>query len=257
MKKKNNINRLRYDRNPIKYVGNLGQNLLTSLVNQTKTNLTIEETITEAEGSNFTVLVSLLTSKKTGFSNTLCYDSVGDSYEKLAEISFNGGYSLALFQKSGKKRLTKNDIITVEHSPSDLRIVSAELFKNIDKEAPTDKQATLYSFEPSTYITSSVTPITSTAKQMCFGVIAICGPSTDIFTRPDNWIILSDRGSTLSPAKDIRLIVLFRLAGATGKYQVSGNLETARNWCAITQTFKAPYSDTEIKRDLPEKPNKK
>lgn len=225
------------DKNPAKYTRSLGHNIVTSLVTQTTTALTVLTGQHNDSDTDFIAIVSFLYFGTTG--TITCADSLGNSYNPVATVTFNTDYTVKVFYVSGIHSIAKNAIITITHPASTRRILMADEFKNVEKTNTADQVATGHNTIAATFATSGMLPMTVQDKELLYGVIAVNGSSIDTFKKPTNWTLLHDRGTNAGDGNDIRLITQFRNVNSTGTFEVSGTLGTASLWAGITQSFKA------------------
>ncbi len=236
-------------KNPAKYSRSLGHNIATSLVDQTTTTLTVQTNANNHDSLDFMSVVAFMAYLGGNSGTITCADSLGNTYTKVGQVSFNSGYVICLFYSAGIHTVSKNAIITVTHPGSKRRIIMGDEFKNLEKTNTDDQSVGAHNTVASTFATSGMIPTTSQDKELLYGVIGVNGPSTDTLRKPSNWTLLHDRGTNASDGTDIRLITQFRTTGTTGTYETSGTLGNARLWGSITSSFRAEGGASDVSRD--------
>ena len=226
------------DKNPAKYTRTLGHTIVTSLVTQTTTTLTVLTGQHNEVNTDFMAVVAFLY-YGTAPGTITCVDSLGNTYSPVATVTFNTDYTVKVFYAAGIHSIAKNAIITITHPASTRRILMADEFKNMEKTNTTDQVATGKNTIAATFATSGMLGMTSQDKELLYGVIAVNGSSIDTFKKPTNWSLLHDRGTNAGDGHDIRLIAQYRNVNDTGTFEVSGTFGTASLWAGITQSFKA------------------
>lgn len=237
------------NKNPIKYTRSLGTNVLTSISSETSTTLTVLTSAADASNAvEFTDIVSFLLYSVSGGSIT-CSDSLSRDWTQLASVTFNTDYKLVVFYVTGVVTCPKDTVITVSHPTCQRRVIIGDEFRHLFKPTPADQLASANNSVSSTFVTSGLTTTTAQDNELLYGVIGVNGPVTDGFTRPSNWTILHDRGTTAGDAHDVRVLTLFRTTSNQAAYEVSGTLSAARLWSAVTQTFKAQGGGASQQKD--------
>lgn len=235
------------NKNPIGYIRSFGHNVVTSLETQTTTTLTVATAARTSDSEKFASVVAFMFYGTSGAIS--CTDSIGNTYEKVAEVIFNTNYQIDLFVSLGISTMAKNAVITVTHPASLRRIIMGDEFKHLSVDG-VDVTAAAYNASPSTFATSGLTETTEQDKELLFGLIGVNGPSTDSFKRSSSsWSLLHDRGTNASDSHDIRLITQYRLVNKTDTYQASGTLGESRRWGAITQALKADGGNSDVTTD--------
>lgn len=236
------------DKNPAKYIRTLGHNVVTSLVSQTTTTLTVLTGQHNEINTDFMAVVSFLY-YGTPPGTITCVDSLGNTYTAAATVTFNTNYTVKVFYVAGINSIAKNAIITVTHPASTRRILMADEFKNMEKTNTADEVITGYNTIAATFATSGMLGMTAQDKELLYGVIAVNGVSVDTFKKPTNWNLLHDRGTNAGDGNDIRLIAQFRNVNNTGTFEVSGTFGTASLWAGITQSFRAEGGASAVTKD--------
>jgi hypothetical protein len=237
-------------KNTAEYVRNLGSSVVTSLVGQTTTTLTVDSSNGHhgEDSTNYSSLVAFISYGTTG--SVSCADSIGHTYTHAAHVVFNTNYSVDLFYVTGVGSIPKNTIITVTHPNATRRVLIGDEFKGLDVTSAGDQVAQASASVAATFATSGMTSVLSQDKELLYGVIGVNGPITDKFKKAKQWTEVNDNGTAAGDGNDIRLITLFRTVNKADTYEVSGTLGTARLWGAITQSFKSNGGSSDITKDV-------
>jgi len=232
--------------NPVKYIRTYGSDVLSG-AGATTTSITVGTGASGISGTGFTGILAFCAYIDGNGGPVTCTDSLARSWTQLGEVRFNSGWTLDLFYLNGVDSIPKNTVITVTHPSATRRVIFGDEFHGLMKtSSPLDQFASAHSSVASTFLASGLTAQTVQDKELVYGLIGVAGPATDSFKRAANWTILHDRGTSAGDGFDVRMLTIFRLVNVSGTWEVSGTLGNARQWAAMTQTFKSNTGGADI-----------
>lgn len=232
--------------NTIKYIRTYGSDVQSGS-SVTSTTITVGTGASGIAGTDFTGIVSFAAYIGVNVGAVTCSDSLARSWTQLGQVLFNSGWVITMFYINGVDSIPKNTVITVTHPGATRRVIFGDEFHGLMKTvSPPDQFASAHTSVAASFVASGLTAQTAQDKELVYGLIGVAGPATDVFKRPSNFTVLHDRGTAAGDGFDVRMINMFRLVDEIGTFEASGSLGVARQWAAMTQTFKSNTGGADI-----------